>query len=226
MLSPFLALVLPPLLLVPAMGLLSSIESCSPVETEIRRKAFHISVGLASLAFPLFLTSPWMVITALSLAVVWMTTVRHVPAVRRHFGGVLHDADRISHGELYFAASIAALMLASAGEPVLYVIPVLILTIADAVAAVVGRAFPILPLSGLAKGKTTSGSAAFFVSALLVTWPALIGFSDLPLILSFAIAVAVASATCVAEAISSRGFDNLAVPAVALLILKLLVVGV
>jgi phytol kinase len=225
MLSPFVALLLPPLLLVPAMGLLSSIESCSPVETEIRRKAFHISVGLTSLAFPLFLTRPWMVIVAVSLAVAWMTTVRHVPAVRRYFGGVLHDTDRISHGELYFAASIAALMLASAGDPVLYVIPILILTIADAVAAVVGRAFPILPLGGLAQGKTMSGSAAFFVSALLVTWPALIGFTDLPLISTLAVAVIVASATCITEAISSRGFDNLAVPTVALFILKQLVVG-
>jgi phytol kinase len=225
MLSPFVALLLPPLLLVPAMGLLSSIESCSPVEAEIRRKVFHISVGLTSLTFPLILTRPWMVIVASSLAVGWMTTVRYVPAARRYFGSVLHDTDRISHGELYFAAAIAALMLASAGEPVLYVIPILILTIADAVAAVVGRTFPILPLGGFARGKTMSGSAAFFASALLVTFPALIGYTGLPLISCLAIAVVVAAATCLTEAISSRGFDNLAVPTVALFILKQLVVG-
>lgn len=225
MLSPFVALVLPPLLLVPAMGLLSIIESDSPLQAEIRRKAFHVSIGLASLAFPLFLTEPWMVMVALSLAAGWMAVVRQVPAVRRRFGAVLHGTDRVSHGELYFAASIAALLLASHGQSVLYVVPILILTVADAVAAVVGRAYPKLPLSGLATGKTTSGSAAFFVSALLVTWPTLMGLTDLSLLASFAVAISVASATCVAEAISSRGFDNLAVPTVALFILKLLVVG-
>jgi phytol kinase len=225
MLSPFLALVLPPLLLVPAMGLLSIIESDSPLEAEIRRKAFHVSIGLASLTFPMFLTRPWMVLVALSLAVAWMTVVRQVPTVRRHFGAVLHGADRASHGELYFAASIAALLLASNGESVLYIIPILILTVADAVAAIVGRAFPKLPLSGLATGKTTSGSVAFFVAALLVTWPTLFGLTDLSLFVSFAVAMSIASATCVAEAISSQGFDNLAIPTVALFILKLLVVG-
>ena len=168
---------------------------------------------------------PWMVIVALSLAVAWMMTVRHVPVVRRCFGGVLHDTDRVSHGELYFAASIAALMIASNGEPVLYVIPILILTIADAVAAVVGRLYPLMPLGGAARGKTASGSAAFFIAAILVSWPALIAYTDISLVSTLAVAVTVASATCFAEAISSRGFDNLAVPTVALFILKLLVVG-
>lgn len=225
MLSPFFALLLPPLLLIPAMGLLSHIESETPLETELRRKAFHISVGLASLTFPLFLTRPWMVIVALSFAVGWMCCVRKVPAMTRHFGRVLHDTDRISHGELYFAVSIATLLLASNGVSILYVVPVLVLTIADALAAMVGRLCPILPLGGLARGKTASGSIAFLVAAFLVTWAVLNALSDDSVILNLAVAFAVAAGTCIAEAISSRGFDNLSVPIVALLILKLLVVG-
>ena len=226
MMAPLLALLLPPLLLVPAMGLLSHIESHSPIETELRRKAFHVCIGLASLSFPLFLTTPWMVIVALSMAVTWMMIVRRVPVVRRHFGRVLHDTDRVSHGEIYFAVSIGALMLAANGEPVLYVVPILILTIADAVAAIVGRVYPIMPLTGPARGKTATGSAAFFIAAVLVAWPALIAYTDFSLNSSLLVAVAIASGTCIAEAISSKGFDNLAVPTVALFILKLLVVGV
>ncbi len=225
MLSPLIALFLPPLLLVPAMGLLSHIESRSALETEIRRKAFHVCVGLASLAFPLLLTRPWMVITALSLALSWMIVVRRVPAMNRRFGRVLHDTDRISHGELYFCLAIGVLLLASPGHPVLYMTPILILTIADAMAAVVGRAMPRIPLQGPAEGKTVSGSAAFFATAVLVTWPALIILTEISAGLALVVALTVATATCIAEAISSRGFDNLAVPAVALFILKLLVVG-
>jgi phytol kinase len=225
MLSPLISLLLPPLLLVPAMGLLSCIESRSPIEIEFRRKAFHISIGLASLSFPLFLTKPWMVIAALSLVFFWMYLVRHMPTMRRRFGPVLHATDRHSNGEMYFAFAIGALLLASNGDSVLYVIPLLILSIADALAAIVGRIMPLMPLSGLAKGKTASGSAAFCITALLVTLPALMALTDFSFGLALVVALTIAVATCIAEAISSRGFDNLAVPAVALFILKLLAIG-
>jgi phytol kinase len=225
MLTPFLTLLLPPLLLVPAMGLLSSIDSHSPIETELRRKAFHTCIGLASLTFPFFLNEPWKVIVALSLTVGWMMAVKRVPLVLRYFGGVLHDTDRVSHGELYFAASIGALLLASDGNTVLYVVPILILTFADAIAAIVGRLYPVMPLGGPARGKTATGSAAFFVVAFVVTWPVLIAYTDLSAAVSLVATVTVASATCLAEAISTKGFDNLAVPTVALFILKLFVVG-
>ena len=225
MLTPFLTLLLPPLLLVPAMGLLSSIESHGPIEAELRRKSFHILTGLASLTFPVFLDEPWKVIVAMSLAVGWMMTVRRAPKVRQFFGGVLHDADRVSHGELYFAVAIGALLLAADGNVVLYVVPVLILTLADAIAAIVGRMYPLLPLGGPARGKTTTGSAAFFLTALIVTWSALLGYTDLSVAASLGASVTIASATCFAEAISTKGFDNLAVPTVALFLLKLFVVG-
>jgi dolichol kinase len=225
MLNPFFALLLPPLLLVPAMGLLSAVESHSPLETEVRRKAFHISIGLASLAFPLFLTESWMVFIALSLAAIWMATVRKLPAMNRRFGRVLHDTDRDSQGEQYFALSIATLLLASNGDSALYVIPILILTIADTFAAIVGRAIPLGPLTGIGSGKTTSGSVAFFAAAALVTLPTLIGLTDLSLQMAIVATITVSAGTCVAEAISSRGFDNLAVPVVALAILKLFVIG-
>jgi phytol kinase len=155
-----------------------------------------------------------------------MLSVRQVAYIRCRFGAVLHDADRKSFGELYFALSIAALLLLSTGEPLLYVIPVIVLTVADAAAAVIGRAFPILPLSGLAKGKTLSGSAAFFATAFLVVALALAGFTQLPVVLLFPIAMIVALTTCLVEAVSTHGLDNILIPAVAYLLLEVLVVGV
>ena len=75
-----------------------------------------------------------MVVSGLSLAVAWMTAVRILPCLQRRFGSVLHDCDRRSMGEVYFALSIAALMLITSSNPLLYVIPILILTLADAAA--------------------------------------------------------------------------------------------
>ena len=115
---------LPPLLLIPAMGILSGLKSSGAVACELRRKALHVGVGLTSLFFPYILTESWMVISALTMIACWMIAVRRVPLLRRRFGAVLHDAKRISHGELYFALAIAGLMLAASDKPLLFVVPV------------------------------------------------------------------------------------------------------
>jgi phytol kinase len=217
--NPIFALVLPSLLIVPAMGLLSSVRSHSPIGQEIRRKALHLSIGLAALSFPYLLAEPWMVIAASLLVISWMLAVRMIPALNRRFGCVLHDAGRVSHGELYFAVAVAALLLLPHANPVLYVIPLLVLTIADAAAAVVGRAWPVGELGGLARGKTLSGSAAFVASAFLISFLFLDFYTSLATLQILSIAFRIAALTCIAEAISSRGLDNLFVPAIAWLVL-------
>ena len=68
-----LLLVLPPLMLVPAMGLLSMVRSTHKIGQELKRKSFHVGVGLASLSFPLVLNEPWKVMTGMSLAIAWMS---------------------------------------------------------------------------------------------------------------------------------------------------------
>ena len=218
--SPLLALALPPLLIVPAMGLLARIRSVSPVACELRRKALHIGVGLTALSFPLFLTEAWMVVVSLAVVAGWMLAVRRVPFLQARFGCVLHDIRRESHGELYFALSIACLLLFSGTNLLLFTIPVLILAISDAAAAIVGRAWPLGELGGAAEGKTLSGSAAFLFSAHLITWSLLASYTPLPNGTALAIAAIVACLTCVTEAISSRGLDNLLVPGVAWLVLN------
>jgi len=224
--SPALALALPPLLIVPAMGLLSRIRSQSPIGRELRRKTLHIGVGLVSLVFPLILTEAWMVVVASGAVVIWMLAVRRIAGLNQRFGCVLHDAGRESHGELYFAVSTAALLLLADGNWPMFAIPLLILTISDAVAAIVGRAWPVGSLAAPARGKTVSGSAAFLLSALIITWSILCHHTELEWLTALAIAGIVACLTCVVEAVSSRGLDNFTVPAIAWLVLDAFLVGV
>ena len=87
---------LPTLLLFAVMGVLSPNGSSRIVAQELKRKTLHISVGLTALSFPLFLSAPWMIITAVGLVVTWFIGVRRIPAFRRHFGAVLHDINRES----------------------------------------------------------------------------------------------------------------------------------
>ncbi len=217
--SSLVPIAIPVVLLMSAMGILSYIESSRLIVRELKRKALHISVGLAAISFPLFLREPWMIIAALGLVIAWLASVRRFSFLRRRFGTVLHDVKRESLGEIYFAISIGGLLLLTQNEPILFVIPILILTLADAFAAIVGKVFPIGRLAGMATGKTAAGCSAFFVVAFAVSFWILVTFVDLPTTHTLILAVVLAATTCFAEAISRRGIDNLIVPGLAYLTL-------
>lgn len=214
-----IAIAIPPVLLFLVMGILSRIANSSAVARELKRKALHICIGLVALSFPLFLDTPTMIIAALGLVVGWLIAVRKIAGLRRCFGSVLHDVRRKSLGEIYFATSIGGLLLLTQNEPIFFVIPILILTLADAFAAIVGRIFPVGPLPGIASGKTTAGCAAFFTVAFIVSFWCLESIADLQTAHALLVASVIAAVTCGAEAISRRGVDNLIVPAMAYLIL-------
>jgi len=213
------SIAIPPVLLFLAMFALSHIDGSHIIVRELKRKALHICVGLTAISFPLFLNETWMIIAAFGLVVAWLTAVRQIPALRRHFGSVLHDVTRKSLGEIYFALSIGGLLLLTQNEPLLFVIPILILALADAFAAIVGNVFPIIPLAGIARGKTAAGCTAFFVVAFIVSSWSLVAIAGLQMVHALAVATGLAAATCLVEAISRRGIDNLFVPATAYMIL-------
>ena len=217
--SSLIPVAIPLVLLFSAMGMLSRIGNSHVIAKELKRKALHISVGLTALSFPLFLNEPWMIIAAVGLAVAWLLGVRQIPVLRRHFGAVLHAVRRESLGEIYFAFAIGGLLLLTQNEPILFVIPILILALADAFAAIVGKVFPIGPLAGMASGKTVAGCAAFFTVAFTVSFWTLMTFADLQVAHTLVVAAGLAATTCVAEAISRRGIDNLVVPGMAYLVL-------
>ena len=210
---------IPPVLLFSAMGILSRIDNSHIIVRELKRKALHICVGLTALSFPLFLNETWMIITALGLVVAWLVAVRQVPALRRHFGSVLHEVRRETLGEIYFAFSIGGLLLLTQNEPIFFVVPILILALADAFAAIVGKVFPIGPLAGMATGKTAAGCVTFFAVAFVASFWSLATIANLHTLHALAAATALAMTTCVTEAISRCGIDNLLIPAVAYVVL-------
>ena len=214
--------ILPPLLLVPAMGLLSMIRSSHRIGQELKRKAFHVSFGLVSLTFPSIWNESWMVVTGLLLAFGWMLAVRLLPCLRKYFGSVLHECDRKSAGEFYYAVSVATLILLTSGSPQVYIIPILILALADAAAAICGRLIPSRALTGMFRGKSVAGCAAFFVVAATVCAATLAFYTQLPVWLILGCALTVSAASCLAEAVCRHGLDNLVVPFAAWAILTLL----
>lgn len=217
-----LLFILPPLLLIPAMGLTSMIRSKHALGSELKRKALHASIGISTLAVPIILNEPWTIACGLILTLAWMTAVRILPCLQRRFGSVLRDCKRHSLGEYYFALAIAGLLLVTVGHPLLFAIPVLILSLADSAAAIAGQLYPVHELSGLMRGKTVAGCSTFFIVAATICMSVLGICTDLPNLQIVLAALVVATATTLAEAACRRGLDNLAVPLVAWLVLRML----
>lgn len=211
--SSLFALAIPPLLLIPAMAMLSRIRSSRDLANELKRKALHVGTGLTALAFPLYFTSPWMICVGLGIVLAWMIAVRNLAVLRQRFGSCLHAAERVTFGEIYFALALAGLMLLTPNRPLLYIIPLLILTLADSAAAIVGRLVPVGRLHGPAAGKTLSGCATFASVAFLTTLLSLCVFTDLTFRTVTGVALVVSVTSCLAEAVSRRGLDNISVPA-------------
>jgi phytol kinase len=103
----------------------------------------------------------------------------------------------------------------------LYCIPLLLLTLADAAAALVGVNYGIQQYETSEGMKSTEGSLAFFLCAFLcVHIPLLLG-SDVGKVETLLIALLVALVAMLFEAIAWAGLDNLILPLVGYLLLRI-----
>jgi phytol kinase len=117
--------------------------------------------------------------------------------------------------------SVGLLTVLSRGDKILYVVPMLILTLADAIAALVGIAYGrirYLTTDGL---KSAEGSIAFLVMAFLSVHVPLLLFTDIGRAQTLLISALIAILSMLIEAISARGLDNLLIPLGAFAFLRL-----
>ena len=93
-----------------------------------------------------------------------------------------------------------------------YLIPVLLLTLADAAGALVGVRYGVRQYQARTGIKTVEGSSAFFVTAFAVVASVNYFFGGQALVSSLLMAFILASLTMMVEAVADRGFDNLTIP--------------
>jgi dolichol kinase len=179
---------------------------------ELQRKIVHVATGLYALSLPLTFSDTWPVVALVAVSVVVMGALR-LPAVRKlGLGSAVHSVARKSYGEIYLAIAVGFLFLRAQGQPALYVIPVLVLTLADSAAALVGtsygrRRFPI------ERGqKSFEGVATFFVVTVLISMIALLLLTDAPRGSVIVLAFMIGAFGALVEADSWGGLDNLFVP--------------
>lgn len=188
---------------------------------EIQRKSVHVGTGLFAMALPWLLPNALLFYGLLALTLVVMAALRLPSVASAGIGRVLHGVERKSWGDVMLVAALGTLYFYSdeASNAVLYLMPLAVLTLSDAAAAVAGSTYGRLHYTIEDGQKSIEGSIIFFLVTLVLAFTMLLLLSDVPrdgvVLLSF---VTAAFATVV-EADSWRGLDNYFVPVGVLLLL-------
>ncbi|MDX2081021.1 MAG: hypothetical protein SFU53_09575 [Terrimicrobiaceae bacterium] len=179
---------------------------------ELSRKGVHVGMGLVCLTFPWLFQESWPVVILALLAVLSLAAVRFLPFLRQHLGGVLGGVERKSLGEFYFPMAVAAVFVFSLGNPLFFVIPVLTLTVADSVGALIGLRYGFARYQTDEGLKSAEGSVAFFTAAFLSCHIPLLLFSNTGRAETLLISLTAGFVVMLLEAIAWRGQDNLIIP--------------
>ncbi len=185
---------------------------------ELARKLIHVGMGVVTLAFPWLFSSAISVFLVAAGATATLVAVRTLPRLGG-VGNLLHGVTRKSLGEFYFPFGVAILFFASEGEPALYWPPLLLLTFADALAALAGVAFGSRRYTTDDGVKTVEGSAAFFLVAFVATAFSLGLWSSLDWPRIIIVSLLLGLIGVLLEAIAWRGLDNLFIPVLGFLFL-------
>ncbi|MRU16342.1 hypothetical protein FDP25_12940 [Roseovarius sp. A21] len=179
--------------------------------SEVQRKLVHVGTGLYALTLPWLFPERWPVYMLIGLTLAVMLLLR-LPRFANGIGGALHGVERRSYGDVLLAASVGLCFFFANGDALLYVLPLAVLTLADAAAALVGTRYATR-LYRVEEGyKSVEGTVAFSLVTLLLSIICLMFLVDLPPGNILALSVMVTGFASLVEAQSWRGFDNLFLP--------------
>lgn len=179
---------------------------------ELLRKGMHIGTGLICLCLPLWFATPWPVLVLAAVALIALLGLRLLPAEGTGLASVLHGVGRRSAGELYFPLSVVALFMVTQDTVVFYLIPLLVLALADAVAALVGLRYGLSQYRAEEGYKSAEGSLAFFLVAFMASHVPLLLFTDMGRLDTLLLALIIGLLVMMLEAMAWRGLDNLFIP--------------
>ncbi len=186
---------------------------------EVIRKAFHTGSGLLTLVLPFVFDHPEPVWLLGMLIIAGLIVLRMGFKVMEPISAILFGVRRQSCGGILFVLSICMVFTLSGGDFIIYLIPILILSVADSAAAVVGIYFGRHAYTISRSTKTLEGSTVYFLVAfscgLLFFW----GPGELDRLSILTASFFLAWVTTLLEAVSGRGWDNLFPPLAAVLML-------
>lgn len=219
--NPYISILLALILTSGLMGAIRIFQKRYAPHPEWCRKLMHIGSGIVALSIPWLFQRTWPVLILCAGSGAGLLAIKHLKFLKQNIGRVVGEVERKSSGDIYFPLTIAVLFLLSKGDPLFYCIPIMILTFADAAAALVGIFYGVLHFKTRDGVKTIEGSLAFFLVAFICAHIPMLLFTDLGsqeiLLIAFLLAFLL---MIVEAAVGWKGLDNLLIPLVGFLILK------
>jgi phytol kinase len=188
-----------------------------PITPELRRKSVHVALGLTCLGFPWWFERAWPVLVLCAASVLALIVLRSKQSSLR---SVLHGVSRKSWGEICFPLAVTGLFLLHDNPIPDYVLPLLILTLADALGALVGLRFGRAKYTTDEGFKSLEGSLAFFLTAFLCTFFSLQLGTATGFLETLLIATIIGILIMMIEGFARMGFDNLWIPLVSYLLIQ------
>lgn len=201
-----------------AMTVLARVARAHDWLAEVQRKLVHVAAGMTAMALPWVFAADWPVWLLLALTLLAMIGLR--TGLLGRLGHTVHGVERKSWGDLLLVVAVGLVFLFSDREPVLYVLPLAILTLADAAAALAGSHYGRMRFAVADGQKSVEGSAVFFVVTFCVTIVALLLLSPLDRVSTVLVSVLIAGFATLVEADSWNGFDNLFLPLGTMILLR------
>lgn len=198
--------------LVGVMGAVGAIARRYGWPAELQRKCIHVATGLFALSLPLIFSAFPPVFALVALALLLMFVLRMPSVSRSSLGATVHGVKRRSYGELMLALAVGFIFYFSVGNPIVYVLPIAVLTISDSAAALIGTHYGRRHFSVEAGTKSIEGVAMFFLVTWIVALIMLLMLTDIGKVNVVLLSFLVAAFGALVEADSWRGFDNLFVP--------------
>lgn len=217
--NPWLGISLVLVLLVVSLQVLSFAQKRWGLNPELVRKSLHITMGLATLSFPFVFQEIWPVLLLTVVTMICMLALIKLP-FSFAWKDVLCSANRSSYGEVCFPISVGTLFCLGHTQPLLFIIPMLTLTLADAASALVGKRYGLHSYHTSDGIKSTEGSIAFFTVAFLAAHVPLLLFSSTGRYESLCIGLILGGIAMLFEGIAWKGLDNFFIPMGTFLVLK------
>lgn len=200
------------LAIVGLLGTLKIVDNKHKMDKEIKRKIFHMSMGIVISMFPFVFESAYSV-GVLGICSIVLLNIFRMKKFKSNMGNALYSVERKSFGESYFAIAMFLIFYLSKGDIALYIIPMLILTFSDTVAALIGKSYGKKKVTRLNEdAKSLEGTMSFFVVSFIITLIGLLLFTTVGRIEMLLIALIIGFNVAVIEMISHTGNDNVFIP--------------
>ncbi|TVQ12622.1 MAG: hypothetical protein EA364_08385 [Balneolaceae bacterium] len=179
------------------------------INKEYTRKLVHFGAGCIVCLFPFVFESLGSVFLLSSVFLVIMAGSK-----MQHKLDAVHEIGRVSAGAFLYPVAVFIIFWFSGGDWLYFLVPMLLLTISDAAAAIIGKEYGYIQYSVNRQTRSLEGSFNFFmISFVVVLIPVLLSHqvqNESAILLALQLALLITAI----ESVSVYGIDNLLIPVV------------